>query len=77
MALENALPNIYRQELINNLFSHPYTKIDFIMSDLSVSRITATKYLEKLVDNGFLDKKKLGRQNYYINVPLLNILTNS
>ena len=28
----------YSQDLINNLFSHPYTKIEFIQSDLGVSR---------------------------------------
>jgi Fic family protein len=37
-------PKIYSQDLINNLFSHPYTKIEFIQNDLGVSRITATKY---------------------------------
>jgi Fic family protein len=65
----------YSQDLINNLFSHPYTKIEFIQSDLSVSRLTATKYLEALTSDGFLHKRKVGRSNYYINVPLYSILT--
>lgn len=69
------LPKIYRQELINNLFNHPYTKIDFVMQDLDVSRITATKYLEQLVENDFLHKQKVGRGNYYINAPLCALLT--
>ncbi len=68
--MRNQLPNIYRQELLNNIFSHPYTKIDFVMKDLGVSRITATKYLELLVEHGFLSKAKIGRSNYYINQPL-------
>lgn len=72
--IRQQLPKIYRQELLNNLFHHPYTKIDFMMQDLSVSRITATKYLEQLVAQGFLEKKKLGRSNYYINQPLLKLL---
>jgi Fic family protein len=29
----------YSQELINNLFRHPYTKIEFIQNDLEVSRV--------------------------------------
>ncbi len=64
----------YSQDLINNLFSHPYTKIGFIQEDLGVSRLTATKYLEALAQGGFLDKRKVGRSNYYINVPLYQIL---
>ena len=65
----------YSQDLINNLFTHPYTKIEFIEQDLKVSRLTATKYLEALVQGGYLDKKKIGRSNYYINVALNAILT--
>ncbi len=64
----------YSQDLINNLFSHPYTKIAFIQRDLKVSRVTATKYLEQLVEGGFLAKRKLGRDNYYINLPLFDQL---
>ncbi|MEO5691803.1 MAG: Fic family protein [Usitatibacter sp.] len=65
----------YSQDLINNLFSHPYTKIEFIQRDLKVSRLTATKYLDALTQNGFLHKQKVGRTNYYINLPLHRILT--
>lgn len=62
---------IYRQELLNNLFNHPYTKIEFVMEDLAVSRITATKYLDELVSIGLLDKTKVGRSNFYINSALM------
>jgi len=65
----------YSQDLINNLFFHPYTKIEFIENDLKVSRITAAKYLDSLADNGFLRKEKIGRSNYYINTALYSILT--
>lgn len=64
----------YSQDLINNLFMHPYTKIDFIQRDLQVSRLTATKYLEALVEGGFVSKQKIGRSNYYVNVALNGIL---
>jgi Fic family protein len=64
----------YSQDLINNLFRHPYTKIDFVMSDLNVTRLTATRYLDRLADGGFLHKRKMGRFNYYINLPLYRIL---
>jgi Fic family protein len=65
----------YSQDLINNLFSYPYTKIDFVKRDLGVSRLTATRYLDLLTADGFLLKRKIGRSNYYINEPLFRILT--
>jgi Fic family protein len=64
----------YSQDLINNLFMHPYTKIEFVQRDLQVSRITATKYLDALAEGGFVRKQKMGRGNYYINVALNSIL---
>ncbi len=66
---------IYSQDLINSLFTHPYTKIQFIERDLDVSRITATKYLNALAASGILAKRKVGRGYYYINEPLTAILT--
>lgn len=65
----------YSQNLINNLFTHPYTKIEFVQHDLKVSRLTATKYLDALTEGGFLRKHKKGRNNYYINLALNAILT--
>lgn len=71
--IRTELPKIYSQDLLNNLFRHPYTKIDFIMRDLGVSRITARKYLELLSEARFLQKQKIGRNNFYINEPLLKL----
>jgi Fic family protein len=65
----------YSQDLLNNLFSHPYTKIQFLQKDLGVSRLTATKYLDALAKEGLLKKQKTGRSNYYINTALFGILT--
>jgi Fic family protein len=65
----------YSQDLINNLFSHPHTKIEFLQHDLSVTRLTATRYLDTLAADGLLRKLKVGRSNYYINEPLYRILT--
>ena len=72
--MRDELPKIYRQELLNNLFYHPYTKIEFVVEELGVSRITATKYLAQLVEKGFLKKQKVGRVNFYINEPLCVLL---
>lgn len=73
--LRDELPKIYSQELLNNLFRYPYTKIEFVEKDLGVSRITAAKHLDTLAKNGFVEKKKIGRTNFYINRPLFELLT--
>ena len=65
----------YSQDLLNNLFKHPYTKIEFLENDLAVSRITASKYLNQLSNDGLLKKEKLGTGNYYINMKLIKLLT--
>jgi Fic family protein len=65
----------YSQDLLNNLFKHPYTKIEFIENELGVSRITASKYLNKLAKDKVLKKQKLGTGNYYINEKLIKLLT--
>lgn len=64
----------YSQDLLNNLFRHPYTRIEFLERDLHISRLTATKYLEQLSDGGYLEKHKISRNNYYVNKPLFNLL---
>jgi len=74
--LRSKLPKIYSQDLLNNIFRHPYTKIDFIMQELDVSRITASRYLNELIAIGLLSKHKIGRENYYINTALYELLEN-
>ena len=71
--IRNELPKIYSQDLLNNLFKHPYTKIEFVMEELDVTRITATRYLNLLVDKGFLKKQKIGVSNFYINESLFRL----
>ncbi len=66
----------YKHELLNNLFYHPYTKIDFICKDMSVQRKTASKYLEMIVGTGLLEKVKVGRENFYVNTKLFNLFLN-
>ncbi len=70
------LPKIYSQDLLNNLFRHPYTKIESVQHDLRVSRLTAAKYLEHLTEKGFIEKHKIGRYNYYVNRPLMDVFMN-
>jgi Fic family protein len=74
--IREQFPKIYSQDLLNNLFRHPYTKIAILQADLSVSRLTATRYLDQLVAAGFLEKRRYGRVNYYLNTPLVNLFLN-
>jgi Fic family protein len=65
----------YSQELLNHLFKQPYTKIEFLMEDLQVSRVTAANYLNLLAKDQLIIKHRQGRNNYYINVKLTNALS--
>ncbi len=71
--MRTALPKLYSQDLLNNLFRHPYTRIEFVQQDLGVSRPTATKYLDTLAQYGFVEKRRAGRNNYYIHTKLVRL----
>jgi len=71
--LREELPSLYSQDLLNNLFRHPYTRIEFVMKDLDVTRQTASKYLDTLAEKGFVEKHRSGRSNYYINTALVRL----
>lgn len=72
--MRERLPRVYSQDLLNNLFRHPYTKIDYVQRDLQVARQTAARYLDQLTAQGFVTKYRLGRGNYYINHRLAALL---
>ena len=67
---------LYKHELLNNLFFHPYTKIEFVEKDMMVQRKTATKYLDRIVETGLLEKIKIWKTNYYINTALMDLFIN-
>lgn len=66
----------YKHELLNNLFFHPYTKIEFIQRDMQVARNTASKYLDLIVEAGLVEKVKVGKSNYYFNTRLIELFLN-
>lgn len=68
-------PKMYSQDLLNNLFKFPYTKIEYFQKDLQVSRSTAIRYLKALELEGVLKKQKIGRDNFYLNEKLFRLLT--
>ena len=73
--LRQEAPKIYSQDLINNLFRHPYTKIDFVVTELQVTRQTASRYLDAIVELELLSKFKLGKDNYYLNNQLFELFS--
>jgi Fic family protein len=72
--MRSELPRIYSQDLLNVIFSHPYTKIAFLERDLRVTRATATRYLDELARIGLMGREKLGRDLYFINNQLFALL---
>lgn len=65
---------IYSKELLEALFFEFYTKIPYIQEQLKVSDKTAQKYLDTLVELGFLTSEKIGRERIYKNERLFKII---
>lgn len=74
--MRRELPKIYSQDLLNNLFRHPYTRIEWLEKDLPYGHQTARKYLKQLTDLRFVEEVKQGRNNYYINRKLVDVFVN-
>ena len=68
--IQEKLPKIYSKDLIEILFSHPYTKIDFLVDELGLTRQTASKYLKELENIGILENIQIKNRKFYINLEL-------
>lgn len=75
--IRTQLSKLYSQDLLNNLFKYPYTKIEYFEKDFGISRSTAIRYLTALIKQKLLVKKKIGRDNFYINKPLFDLLASN
>jgi Fic family protein len=71
--IREKLPNLYSKDLLENLFKHPYTKIEYLASDTGRHYQTARTHLEKLCEAGFLEKHPVGKTNLYLNRPLYQL----
>lgn len=67
-------PKLYNKELLELIFEQPYSKIEFVVERMGVSRITAAKYLKGLEELGILFSKKVWKETLYINQSLFEIL---
>jgi Fic family protein len=68
-------PKIYSKDLIETVFMHPYCKIRFLEERGIAKRQTASNYLQTLENLGLLRSRKMGRELYYINDQLFQVLT--
>jgi len=75
--IQEKLPKIYSKDLVEVLFVHPYTKIEFLTDWMNLHRDTASKYLKELEKIGIFESVKIGRNKFYINVRLYDLLKNT
>ncbi len=72
--LKEKLPKIYSKDLLEVLFLHPYTKIEFLVDRLGLTRQTSSKYLKEIEKIGILQEVKIGRNRYFVNLELFDLL---
>lgn len=63
-------------EITELLFSYPYIKIRKLLDADMGTRPTVTSYLDQLIAADILQIQKLGRENYYINHRLMDLIAN-
>lgn len=68
--VQKEAPGIYSKDLVEVIFRHPYTKIQFLVDAGIAKRQTASTYLQTLAGLGLLRPSKHGREMYYINEAL-------
>lgn len=68
--------NIARPEnLVNAIFTQPFTRVKHLVNGKIYAENTGRKYLDQLVEIGILDKRNIGGANYYLNMELYRILS--
>jgi len=72
--VRDELPKIYSKDLIEIIFTHPYTKIEFLVDGLDISRQTASKYLKELESLEVMKVIQIKNSKFFINIELLALL---
>jgi len=73
--IRGKLPKIYSRELVELIFVNPYCRVNDVVKAGIGRRQTAAVYLNALATEDILEKVKAGRENLYINPPLLALLS--
>lgn len=66
--------NVYSSDLIDLLFSNPVVTPVKLASMMNIHYTTATRYLKALHKSGFLEHRKVGKYQIYVNKKLINTL---
>ena len=75
---KRVLPSrVYSKELIELLFNQPYVKAQYLVDAGIARRQTAAVYLRELERVDILRFEKVGRENLYLNVALLTLLSSN
>ncbi|MDD2871348.1 MAG: Fic/DOC family N-terminal domain-containing protein [Candidatus Gracilibacteria bacterium] len=73
-SMKEKIPKLYSKDLLEIIFSHPYTKIEFLVDGMGMTRQTSSKYLNELVINGYMIPIHKGKNKYFINLELFELL---
>ena len=68
------LPKIYSRELIDEVFTQPYCRIENLVQAGVAKRQTASRYLKLLAEMGVLEERKIGREKLFVHSGLLRLL---
>ncbi|MGB5943792.1 MAG: Fic/DOC family N-terminal domain-containing protein [Leeuwenhoekiella sp.] len=74
LAKEKLPARVYSKELIELLFEQPYCKVKYLVDNGIAKRQTAAEYLNELEAIGILKSQKVGVENLYLNVELVEVL---
>ncbi len=72
--IKEKLPKIYSKDLVEILFMHPYTKIEFLVEKLNITRQTASKYLKELENIDILKTIQIKNSKFFVNMELFDML---
>ncbi len=72
--ISQELPKIYSKDLVEVLFMHPYTKIEFLVDRLNITRQTASKYLSELENIDILKNIQIKNSKFFVNIELFDML---
>jgi Fic family protein len=72
--IKQGAPKMYSHELVEVIFSQPYTRISFLEERGLAKRQTASSYLKRLEELGLLKSVKVWRETLYLNPKLMELL---
>ncbi|MDP2413284.1 hypothetical protein [Daejeonella sp.] len=62
-------------QLVNAIFTQPFTKVRHLVDSRTYAENTARRYLERLTGMGILERREVSKGFYYLNLELYRILS--